>query len=417
MNRFKPTIAIAGTLLLATQAFAGGLFAPFSMDSASVMPKGVRSFRLGGFTTEVSDKYNANGEIRPLADKFNRSVSWRRLINSQPQGFERGKFMGGLESMGVDLDSEAGDTRGLIDTRVTSTIPVFAYGLTEKLTLGVGLPIMYSNVNVSTGWSANGDFQNTVDMLSQRGFHNQALSYEADLYNVVATEIRKKGYKDLVDEQHSDIGDVTLAAKYQAYKDSMVAVAVAPKLVVPTGRTPDVDKVVDIAPGDGQWDVGVSTVVDVTPISKLTLTTAAGYTYQAPATKAKRIPVSADETLSADVDSDVHEKLGDVMNASLGARYKIHELWTAGMAYAYQYKIADSYSGNKYDSARYDVLAQDTEQRMQTAQVGLSYSTVPLFVAKKFMIPLEASVNYSSVLSGRNVNKIDLTSVELVAFF
>jgi hypothetical protein len=157
--------------------------------------------------------------------------------------------------------------------------------------------------------------------------------------------------------------------------------------------------------------------VDYSPTARLTTTVSASYTRQLAATKAKRLPTSRDETLSADRDDQVREKLGDIMGANMGVRYQAHELWTIGAGYGLQYKTADAYSGSKYESDRYDLLSVDTDQSMQSAIVGMTYSTIPLFKAQKFPLPMDASINYSTVFAGHNVNKISLTAIELVAYF
>jgi hypothetical protein len=51
-------VTLMATGMFSGSAYAGSLSAPLGMDSATVMPTGIRSLRVGGFTTEISDKYN-----------------------------------------------------------------------------------------------------------------------------------------------------------------------------------------------------------------------------------------------------------------------------------------------------------------------------------------------------------------------
>jgi hypothetical protein len=398
-------------------AQAGGLFAPFAFDSAQVIPKGVRSLRVAGFTTEVNDKYSGDGSSVPLAYSFNKSVTWKDLIGTQPAGSERGEFKGGLESMGVNLDDSVGDSSGIVESRITSTVPVAAFGITDKLTVGVAFPIIYSNVNVSTGWAANSSFQERLDALAKNGYLNKTLSYEQPLQNVIATKLAGLGYKPLQNAQHTDLGDVTVGLKYQTYSDDEWAVAIAPRIVLPTGRVADPDKVVDIASGDGQTDLGIGSAVDYSPTHAFTTTLAASYVYQIESYKRMRIPVSWDESLSADSDPSTREKLGDIMGTSLAAKYTVEKLWTFMTGYSLQYKVSDEYTGDLYASRRYAALSKDTDQTMQAAQAGISFSTVPLYKLKQFDIPFEAALYYTSVFAGHNVSKLGLASFELISFF
>lgn len=416
MNPIK-SVSVLSVLLAASAAYSGSLFAPFSVDSAGVMPKGVRNVRVLGFTTELDDKFNGAGGVIPLGDAFNQTVTWGKLVDAQPPGFDRGQFKGGLESLGTDLESAVGIAQGLVNARVTVTSPVLAYGVSEKFTLGLAVPVYYTNVNVSTGWTANESFQAKLDELSQKGYFNKVLSVEQKLMNVVNAKIAANGYKPLANESRHEIGDLTLAGKYLLYKSDDLAAVLSPKLVLPTGRTADIDRVVDIAPGDGQLDVGLGATLEYTAAPRVALTSSVSYLHQLPTTKAKRVPYSSDENLTPDVDDNVFEKLGDQASLGLGAKFKLHELLTFGTGYSLQYKQADLYSGSKYSGARYDYMEEDTEQLMHAAIAGLNFSTIPLFRAGKFAAPLEASLNFASVISGRNVNKINLTSFELAAYF
>lgn len=417
MKRTPLALAALSTLF-ATQVFANSLFIPFALESAQVLPKGVRNIRVGGFTTEITDKYSPGGSIVPLGNSFNKQITWNELIDSTPAGFERGQFKGGLESMGVDLNSEVGDARGVVDTRLTATVPIAAYGVTEKLTVAVALPVMYSNLNVNVGWAANPQFNGTVNaMANERGFYNKVLSYESALHNVVNTKIANLGYKPLENTTQTEVGDLTIAGKYQVVAGPGYAVAISPRIVAPTGRIADVDKVIDIAGGEGQWDVGLSAAADYIPNAKYSFTGAIGYTYQVASTRTKRIPTSSSDSLSADKDFGVRQKFGDIMGASLGGRYQLAKLFTVGTAYGLQYKMQDSYKGSAFASERYRYLEADTEQVMQSGLIGLTFSTIPLFRAQKFALPLEASVTYSRVFAGRNIGDLDLTAFELVSFF
>lgn len=402
---------------LASKAKASGLLAPIALDSAQVMPKGVRSVRLAGFTFQTDDKYNGNGSIVSLANEINRPVSLRQLADAQPKGFERGQFKGGLESLGLDLDSVVGTTNGAVDTRVTTTLPIFVWGVSQKLTLAMAIPVVYSNMNVATGWTANGNMQKVVDTAVAKGLGSKVIAKEQALQNVVQTKIEMLGYKPLVSETHTDLGDINLVAKYQLLKGDQYAVAVAPRVVLPTGRVADSDKVIDIAGGDGQWDLGLGLAGDYFVTSKLSLTASTGYTYQINSFKRKRIPLNWDESLSSDIDESTREKFGNILTTGLGVRWQVHPVVTLGAGYSYQTKEGDTYSGSKYEQSRYDILAKDTVQTLQAAQAVLSLSTVDLFLKKKFVAPLEVNLGFTGIVAAQNVPLANLTSLELVSYF
>ncbi len=412
--KFAAALALA---VLTSQAHASGLIGPIALDSAQVMPKGVRSMRLAGFTFQTDDKYSGNGQIVSLANEINRPVSLRQLADAQPKGFERGQFKGGLESLGLDLDSVVGTTNGAVDTRITTTLPILAWGITEKLTVAVAVPIIYSNMNIATGWTANATMQQVVDTAVAKGLGSKVIAKEQALQNVVNTKLEMLGYKPLVSETHTDLGDVNLVVKYQLLKGDQYAVAFVPRAVLPTGRVADSDKVIDIAGGDGQWDLGAGLASDYFITSKLSVTGAAGFTYQINSLKRKRIPSSWDESLSSDIDDSTLEKFGNIFTTGLGMRWAVTNVITLGAGYSYQTKEGDRYSGSKYEQSRYDILSKDSVQTLQAAQAVLSLSTVDLFLKKKFVAPLEVNLGFTGIVAAQNIPLANLTSLELVSYF
>jgi hypothetical protein len=410
------SIVAATCVLFAQQALCASLFAPFSLDSASVLPKGVGSVRFTGFTSEVSNDFANNGSSEHLGSDFAKSVTWAEAINATAAGPDRGRFKGGLEALGVDMNSTIGNTRGLVDARVAANVPTLAFGVTPRLTVGIAAPIVYSNLHVSTGWTVDAKAQDKLKAIADTYF-NKEKSYEGQLYNVVQTKLASAGYEPLSDQQRTGLGDVVLAAKYQAYKKGQVTFALSPKVVLPTGRRADVNKIIDLSEGGGVWDVGMAAVVDYQPQSKLTINSSLGYTAQWATNRAKRIPFSGEETITPDIDYNTHQKLGDMVGSNLGLRYLLHPLWTVGTGYSFQYKMPDSYRGTAFAADRYRYLESETEQYLHAIQFALSYNTVPLYAAHKFEIPLDVGVNFTSVLAGRNVKKTDLTAIEVAAYF
>jgi hypothetical protein len=404
------------TAVWSASAFAAGAFAPFSMDSANVLPKGVRSIRVVSFTTEVTSRYDGSYSVVPLADKFNKPLKWNDFYKAQ-KGNERTQLGAFVKSQNQSLDTKIGDLQGYAATRVTATIPLIAYGITDRLTAAIAVPIFYSNLHVVDGWSPNGNFTNSLNYLATHGRLGKVLDTQPKIQDVVNYEAQTKGYKPLQDESATEMGDTIVALKYQLKKTEKFAWSLSPRVVIPTGRAPDPDKIVDVPPGTGAWDVGLGTTADYYLTGHLILSGSVGYLSQLPTTTTKRLPVSPDDTLSADRDTGVYQDLGDVASSSLGARYAFSSGWGLGGGFAAQYKQRDLYLGGRYDAERYSFLSDDTEQTLVAAQAAASYSTLPLFKAHRFPVPLEGVINYASVFAGRNVSKISLVSLEFAMFF
>lgn len=411
---------VAGLLsaaIMSPSAYGGGLLTPFSFESAGVMPKGVRGIRIMGFTTEIQERWDGAGGYEPLANKFNKPITFGELAAGQPEASDRAQLKGLLMSKDVPLESIVGDARGVANARLTSTIPVVAYGLTDRLTVAAVVPVIYSRVNVMTGWASNENLQAVLDGLSAEGRHNKKLSFEKKLHNVVATKLAGFGYRPLENETNQEIGDVTLGAKYLIHKDDALAFAVSSRVVVPTGRQSSVEKLIDIAPGDGQWDVGLGATLEFRHSGQLASYASLGGLYQIESRRPKRVPIVQSENATPDIDFDTEERLGASISSATGLRYKPFPLWTLGAQYSFQYKGPDTYSGRAFAKERYQWMSNETEQDLQSAQVGLTFSTIPLFQKGTFPAPLETTLSFATSLGGRNTNKVAMAAWELALFF
>ncbi len=410
-------LAVALLVLATSKALCGDLGAPFSLDSAAVLPKGIRNVRLTTLTTAVDNQYNAQGNVQPLGASINKSISFKRLTGSIDNVSERAALDGTIQGMGYTLEDEAGRTFGEVNTRVTATVPVLAYGITKDFMMAVAVPVVYSNLNVSTGWIPSTGTNAVIEDLVNGGAKEEIRARQAQLDNVVSSEFVKKGYVAPHDQEKQQIGDVTLVLKKRLYESPRFATAVQGRIVTPTGQRANVNDISDVGAGDGQWDFGVGFVVDHFVNGKWTLTSSTSYLNQTAAEVSMRVPQSADESLTPDVDEQTYMNLGDSFSQSLAAKYKVNELITVGTAGGIQYKTPDNFAGSKYSGERYDYLEADSEQYMVTGTALASFSTIERFKRGAFAVPFEVNVSASQVLDGRNVNTSTLGAAELVLFF
>lgn len=409
--------AIVMVALVSANARATNLFTPFSLDSAQVLPKGVRNMRVLGFTGEISGRFDGSSSIVPVGQPFNKTIRVGELQDSQPAGFERDKLAGGLKSFGLGSDAEVGRAFGVVNSRVTSTVPAFAYGLTDKLTVVAAVPVLYSNTSVRTGWVVNEDFERQLKALGSRGFANKIIAFREKLDNVIATKVAANGYKPLEDSAHTEVGDITLGAKYQLMKSTRSAAALITRLQLPTGRLPDVDRLIDVAPGNGTFDLGLGLAYDYALFDTVTITPTASVLYPFATNRATRVPLAYGETLTPDVDRDASFKAGEIYSIGLVSRYRFEDALVFGLGYNFQSKHRDSWSGGRYAGERYQYLSRDTEQQIHAAQVNVTYSTIPAFRRKQFPMPLEATLGIANVFGGTNVNHAALSTFDVAAFF
>ncbi|MCB0377194.1 MAG: hypothetical protein KDD33_01750 [Bdellovibrionales bacterium] len=398
------------------QAVAGGLGAPYSLGSTAVLPKGIRSLSVGGIMSTVDTWYNDVSITSGVAEPFSLSLSYGRLLKAESDVNLKLNVESQLKAKGVSLDQIAGNSFADVNTRVVATVPVMAYGVSEKWTLAVAVPVVYFNMDVETGFVGTDQLQNLVTTFSKAS-RKQTQLIESKLRDVIQTEIANKGYKPLQDMERTMLGDVTLVAKYLAAKELNYSWSLTNRFVLPTAQVKDVAKVIDPVAGDGQFDYGIDSTVEVPINARWKMIQQTSYTIQFADTRETRVPVSESERLSTVVDYGARRDLGDMVSGAFGAQYQPHPSFSVAGSYTIGYKERDQWRGNQASVDRYNVLGFQTEQFMQAFFLQGAVSSIHAFQAKRFPIPFTASLGVGKVTDGRNIRNNPVWSFNMAMYF
>ena len=403
-------------LLWLGQAEAGGLTTPFGINTTQVLPKGVRSLNVSGVNTTVDTWHNDVGLVTGVAEPFNQKLSYARLLQAESDNNLKLNVESQLRNKGVDLSSTAGEAFADVNTRVFATIAALAYGFTEKLTVAIAVPILYTNMQVGTGFVGSPELQQLVADFSKQS-RKQTRLIQEKLSDVIATEIRGKGYKPMTNQEQTQVGDLRVVAKYLGYKNLYYSWGLINTFTFPTAQVRDIAKVIDPTPGDGQFDYGVASIVEVPLNSQWRVISDTGYTIQFADTRATRIPHSVNERLSRDVDPGASRDLGDLMYTSLAGLYSPMDYLSFGGSYTLAYKERDQWRGSLASADRYKVLGVETEQYMQALYLQAVASSVQAYRNKDFPVPMMATLGYGYILDGRNVRNDPVWSLNMMMFF
>jgi hypothetical protein len=112
--------------------------------------------------------------------------------------------------------------------------------------------------------------------------------------------------------------------------------------------------------------------------------------------------------VSAENKENVDRDLGDVLEVSLSGTYDLTEALGVGISYEYGKKFKDDISGSQFES--YAAMEDETNWTYHLATLGVSYSTLPRFKAKKFPVPLTVAIDYENYFAGSN-NFLEQTAV------
>lgn len=416
MKRSVSFASVLG-LFVAVSAFAADLRAPFDFETTAVLPQGVRNPRFKNLIMPMDQKFGGSGGVEPLGYKLNKVVSWQDVIDGQTDPTLRAVTEGKIDSLGFSKNGAAGRTAGVVNTYANVRVPVFAVGVTPRLTMAVAIPVLDVQVNADTGFASTAEGQQLISSIREDD-PEKAKEAQDKLNNSVNTKLKRLGYDEIHSTRVSNIGDVKVVGKYQTYEDSANALALKGEVTLPTGTPPNVNKALDVPTGDGQTDVGAMVIYDryLTHDKAFKANAYAGYTVQTPDTIERRLPVSEDDSLSADKE-ELERDLGDIISIGTGLSYQFAWGFNMGAAYGFQHQNKVSYSGSKFPRYRYNLLETNTRQVLHSATLGVGYSTVDLFKAKQFVLPMQLNFAYCKPIKGMNVVKNELLAFEVVLFF
>lgn len=414
----KSLLAFIALIFLSDFCFSIGLTAPYGTGSAMTLPRGVRNLRVTGITGEFANRYNDFSQPGPIAEPFVQDLTYGRLLKAEKDKNLVNDVEALLLAKGVKLNDVAGRSTAEIISRATVTAPILAYGITDRWSVAVTAPIVYTNISVATGFVATPQLNSMVDSFAQKSLNKTKL-VESKLKDVIATEITNKGYEPLVNQENNEVGDLSLFSRVNVYQGKKLSVTLGQFITAPTGRQFSVNKIVDPAPGDGQWDFGMSATFNYKFLGgKITLYNDTLARWQFAHNRPMRIPIDTVERLSSEIDYNTYRKLGDIYQTSMGAMFQMTRWLGAGLGYQIGYKEKDIYRGTVVtDKSRYDALSFETEQFMQAGIWQLNLSSLQAFRAKRFPVPFSWSVNFSRIFQGRNIRTDDLWSTDLAIFF
>jgi hypothetical protein len=134
-----------------------------------------------------------------------------------------------------------------------------------------------------------------------------------------------------------------------------------------------------------------------------------------PDKQVKRVPDHVNNPLTANKEN-VSRDLGDIIELEVSAKYNFLPGFTFSSLYKYGFKLQDHVSGNK--GFAYTSLEDETDYTEQIFIVSLAYSTFPIYLQKKFPLPLTTSLSYRNRFAGsNNVSKSEYIGLGLEVLF
>jgi hypothetical protein len=409
---------------LTVLSLLGASLTAHAQKSATVLPAKIFRVRAVGISANpVISTLNASGDSQSLVSALERTLTTKEIAKKDPnlQALYDGlnQFESGLGDslMTVDLLPQA-----QIDARQA----VFAveYGITSRLSLGVIVPS--SQIKVTAGFNAQVNTQTA--MVAERTQGVAPLdAYVAQFAANTPTAqtftdgiFADNGYKTPQSFNYSGLGDVEIGAKYQylnagTFRGTCLGGVRAPTATHQADRT----NILDRSTGDGQWDLALECANEWDALKTLTLGAASRYTVQLPDSQDKALLKDGQSGLPNLKDpttiQNVRRDLGDTLDAEVSAKVNVDSAWHVSGVGSLSLKTVDRFKGPS--GFQIKELSQDTDSAEARFELGVGYSTIPAFAAKKFAVPMEVKLAYNTITGGYNTPRSAYSRMDLIVYF
>ncbi len=400
-------------------------------ETARVLPKKISRFRIVGVVTEgVSRTYDNDGRVELITGSLNRSVTVNDLANAAggTTGEQLKTLIQTLNAISPGSgDSLAGaDLNSQFSTQAQIFLPAFEYGLTERLSLGIRMPI--EKRIVTNRFSAN-SVNNAAAMRASVGALDATLdaglaTFSAQNFDTAffdSSLFASKGYQTPHDFSSTDPGDVEFGGKYNFYKSDDWVHSVLIGARAPTGKKSSLTDPFDKGTSKECWGTAAQYLAEFN-VGRVTLGGAAKYTYNFSDTRDRAVPKDANDSLPSLLPQDgqvlsVHRKTGNQLDTELSTLYTFPGN-AVGVWGAWQYsdKATDSFQGSK-PNLYYAGLSNGTGWNQHMAEIGAQYSTIPAFRKGKIAVPMEVSLLYNTPFAGTNSVISPYTRLDLMVYF
>lgn len=390
----------------------------------SVPPKNVRVLVYQHINADVPGSFGSTGVEQDFSVKETLGTSVIKAISSDVASAwdELHKVSPQLAN---DINLGKVDLEPVI--KIKANVLGLAWGLTDKIMVAVGAPLMNASVNVKGGYIDTNALKATASSL--KAVSDPAVSAKASAFAQALEQlptlrgeylqgviVNEFGYKPVGNWRGEGLGDTTVFSQYRFSNHEIFKHAVKGGVELPTGRKDDPDNLVDVPFGSGYTGSFLETLNDFYVWDdKLMLTANAKYQINWRTNREFRLAPSYDFPLSSNKEIILYNP-GDYWQVQGEVGSKVAYGVGAYAQYTIKAKGKDGIRGVRSDYD-YGILEHRTNSRTETLKGGVSYSTVPLFMRGKFPVPFKVGLSRSRVVSGVNTERVNLTSLDFEMYF
>jgi hypothetical protein len=373
-------------------------------DDALVLPRGVwRVSTEARFSLPITKRFTPSGGTQDLAADFNRELN--STVFSDLRLVEAAfRLPMGSATFG----------RSVVD--VERHIQIYtlqaAYGLTDRLSLGVRLPYWAQDIRVKAALdnrTATVGFNPAVPGgVAPLGVPGTRPPTTED----IQTLLQRLGFRRVQNWSDASFSDSFGGLKYQYYHSEHWRLGATGSVRFPTGRWADPNNLVDYPTGYAAWGLGLQVHQDVVwqkpglaqrlgvlTAGDVVLNTTFGYEAILPDEKPFRV-CDIHQPICPNLDRHVQRDVGDSVEAEVAGSVGLLPGLTLTPMYIYTHKFQDHFHGHL--GFNYRLLRAETDADSHSLDLRLGYSTALLVAEKRFPVPLSLSLRYVERLASHN---------------
>ena len=380
-------------------------------QDTETLPSGISSPQIRvGIVSGLGETWGSDHNLYNLGETRSVPFDAQTLakVNSQAQALINALNLLGTQGLGSQINL------GTLNVNTTPQVnyfaPVFAYGLNDKWTIGVGLPVVnYQNHIQLSSSGSNLDFyrQQLGDIPAINNLQNINLAVEAQKVIVA------KGYLPLQDRNETYLADAEIALMHRLPDYDQWSFMHSITLTLPTGPQYNPDDLMALNTfGRTSITNGLVAAYQVRP--RWNLIPYASLDTPIPDRVSRRVPTSEDDLLpDADTKQTVTRYLGMTTTVGGDVKWDATNNWQFKTGTAFAWHAEDVYEG----SGRMDLLEENTDSYVQIVKAGISYSTITAYKQKLAKIPSKISLEISDTVDGRNIERQLRTDITAMMFF
>jgi hypothetical protein len=380
-------------------------------EDTETLPAGVSSPQIRvGIISGLGETWGDDHNLYNLGETRSVPFDAQTLakVNAQAQALINALNLLGTQGLGSQIN--LGTLNVNTQPVVTYYAPVFAYGINDKWTIGVGLPVVnYQNTIALSSSGSNLDFyrQQLGDIPAIAALSNLNLVTEAQ--KVLAA----KGYLPLQNRNETYLADAQIAVMHRLPDYHDWSFMHETMFTLPTGPAYNPDDLMALNTF-GRTSITNSMVAAYAVRPRWTIIPYTGLETPIPDQVSRRVPVDENDLLpDANTKQNVMRYLG--MTTTLGAdlKWDATDTWQFKTGTSFAWHAEDVYEG----SGRMDLLEENTDSYVQIVKAGISYSTIDSYKRRRAKIPSRVSLEVSDTVDGRNIERQLRTDISAMIFF